>query len=264
MRVRDQGGGVRALRRPWLGLLLGLMAPGAGAAAAAPISIAGFSFADGERAFADEAILVSGLLRHTCVAGASVTPALSISEALSGSDVSRCVNNNEGDAGVVEIRFTDNAIRNGVGPDLVIFELSGPLPAGTPDPRERFEVSLFDGTAFSPFLTVDPVATGVNTVTDPTLDVFAVQVDLAGFGMPTGATVDRLRLHVFDVGLGTASADVAALGALQSVPEASSLLLVQASLALLLAGRLWPRSTRPGASSRARGLLEAESVPRVP
>jgi hypothetical protein len=82
--------------------------------------------------------------------------------------------------------------------------------------------------------------------------------------MPTGATVDRLRLHVFDVGLGTASADVAALGALQSVPEASSLLLVQASLALLLAGRLWPRSTRPGASSRARGLLEAESVPRVP
>ena len=107
-----------------------------GIAHATPLSVAGFSFSDGERAFADDAFLVSGSgVRFNCTAGG--TAASSFGEALSGSDVTQCANVSGGGDGILEVVFTDNSIINGAGTDLVIFEVSGPQTTGTPDPRER-------------------------------------------------------------------------------------------------------------------------------
>lgn len=164
-------------------------------------------------------------------------PARSVAEALAGSDLSHCVNNDTGNSGVVEAVFVDNLILNDSGPDLVVFELSGALAAGTPDPRENFGVSVHDGRAFTPFAYFDPIATGTSFCGDPAqcLDTFSVEVDLSAFGLSDGQTVDRVRLHIFDVGLGTKSADVGALGALNSapIPEPSTGWLVGGGVLLL-------------------------------
>ena len=210
----------------------------AGVAHAAPITVGGFTFDAGEAAFADDAFLVSGFVRSNCVATGG-TAAGSVQEALSGSDIVQCVNSTTTEGGFVEVLFTDNFIVNGPGTDLVIFELSGPQAPGTPDSRERFGLSIFDGAAFSPFTQFDPVATGFNSGPDPTLDIFAVEVDLTGFGIPPGGVVDRLRLHIFNVNLGTKSADIAALGALNSapIPEPGSAILFGVGI-LIVGGAL--------------------------
>ncbi len=205
------------------------------AAFGSPISVGGFTFAAGEAAFADTASLVSGSgVRFTCTAGG--TAASSYAEALSGSDVTQCVNVSGGGDGIVEVQFTDNAVQNGPGADLIIFEVSGPQSPGTPDPAEHFEVSIFNGSAFSAFSGFDPVATGFGTP-DPTLDIFAVQIDLSSFGIASGATVDRLRLHLFDNGLGSKGGDIAALGALNSIPEPSTALLLSSAILVLATRR---------------------------
>jgi hypothetical protein len=177
------------------------------------------TFAAGEEAFADNAFLVSGGARSTCTA-VGIPGIATIKEALTGSDLSDCVNVAGGGAAVLEVSFVDNLIVNGPGPDLVVFELSGPLSAGTPDPRERFRISVFDGASFSAFADVVPVATGINSFGDPStfLDIFAVEVDLTSFGLAPGAATDRVRLNIFDVGQGTKGADIAALGAVNSAP----------------------------------------------
>jgi hypothetical protein len=93
-------------------------------ALAAPISVGGFTFDAGEEAFADDASLVSGSgVRFSCAAGGP--SASSYAEALTGSDISQCVNVSGGGDGVLEVSFTDNSISNGLGTDLVIFEVSG-------------------------------------------------------------------------------------------------------------------------------------------
>ena len=135
-----------------------ILTPSAGSAAA--IVVGGFTFPAGLEAFADDAFLVSGSgVRSSCAAG--VSPASTISEALSGANLAQCVNVSGGGDGIVEVLFTNNSIENGVGADLVLFEVSGPQTPGTPDSRERFEVSVFDGSLFSPFVAFDPVATGL-------------------------------------------------------------------------------------------------------
>jgi len=223
---------------------------------ASPIELGGYSFS-GEASFADDAFLVSGTIRFNCLGGGwGVTPeATSVAEALAGSDLSRCVNNDTGNSGIVEVNFADNLILNGGGPDLVVFELSGAMDAGTPDPRENFGVSVHDGASFTPFTYFDPIATGTSFCGDPTqcLDTFSVTIDLSEFGLSDGQTVDRVRLHIFDVGLGTKSADIGALGALNSIPipEPSTGLLVGGGI-LLLALR-WNR--RRSVPLRTPGLL---------
>lgn len=201
---------------------------------AAPVSVAGFTFAEGEAAFADDAFLASGSgVRFSCTAGG--IEAGSLGQALSGSDLAQCVNVSGGGDGIVEVLFTDNSILNASGTDLVIFELSGEQPVGAADSKERFEVSVFDGSSFSPFFAFDPVATGF-AMPESTLDVFAVQIDLSHFGIADDARVDRVRLHLFDNGQGTKGADIAALGAINSaapVPEPAATPLVLFGLLVL-------------------------------
>jgi hypothetical protein len=190
---------------------------GSGVATATPITVGGFVFDAGEIAFADDAILVSGV-----ITGGDETR---IRTVLVGSDISDSFNTGDSGGGIVEVHFLDNSIVNGPGTDLVIFELSGDQPAGTPDPREIFGVSVFNGVEFPSFVTVTPIATGFPDPADPTLDVFAVEVDIGAFGVPDGAATDRVRLHIFNANLGSKSADLTALGVLNSgapVPEPST------------------------------------------
>ena len=196
-----------------------------------PIVVAGFTFPAGEEAFADDAIYVSGPL---------IDPA-TIQRVLVGSNIADSFNSGDSNRTVIEVLFLDNAIQNDPGVDLVIFELSGDQPVGTPDPREVFDVAVPIGTGFSSFVRVTPIATGWNDPADSTLDVFAVQIDLSSFGVPAGEIIDRLRLGVFNANLGSKSADLTAVGALHStapIPEPST----GALLLLGIVAVAWRRS----------------------
>jgi len=180
-------------------------------ASGTPITVAGFTFAEGEQAFADDVIFVGGPLLDMNLVRA----------ALIGSDLPGSFNTGDSNPTLLEIRFTDNAIQNGPGVDLVIFERSGSKPLGSPDPREIFDISVYNGASFQPYLTVTPISTGFT-------DTFAVQVDLGSFGVAPGVIVDRIRVAVYNVNLGSKSADLTAVGALHSVaaiPEPSTLML---------------------------------------
>lgn len=213
------------MRRTCAFVALYLVLPTVGYAAS--ISVGGFTFPAGEQAFADDAILVSGVITGADAAG--------IRSTLVGSDISDSFNTGDSDGGIVEVRFTDNLILNGPGTDLVIFELSGDKSVGTPDPKEIFDVSVYDGSAFSAFVTVTPIETGFPDPADTSLDVYAVEIDLGAFGIPSGGTTDRVRLHIYNPNLGSKSADLTALGALYSVPEPATGLLCL--LGTLLAAR---------------------------
>ena len=71
------------------------------------------------------------------------------------------------------------------------------------------------------------------------LDIFIVEVDLSAFGFSPGQQTQRVRLQIFDVGLGTKSADIGALGAINSlpIPEPATGFLVVAGLTILAAYR---------------------------
>jgi hypothetical protein len=205
-----------------------LLAPAAGAS---PLDLAGFIFNDGERAFADEAVIVSGTLTGPHL----FSPQETAQRVLTGSNVGDTLRVINPDEVVFEITFSDNRIVNGPGADLVFFENSGHMDPGTPDPRERFGVSVFDGSGFPAFVIRDPVSTGFVPCGDTTvcLTVFAVEVDLTDFGLPLGATTDRVRLFLFDPLGGTRSGDPTAVGALYSIPEPATGSLVAAGLLLL-------------------------------
>ena len=80
---------------------------------ASPINVGGYSFSS-EAAFADEAFLVSGTIRFTCLGGGWGVnpPASTVAEAVAGSDLSHCVNHNTGNSGIVEAVFSNNLILN--------------------------------------------------------------------------------------------------------------------------------------------------------
>jgi hypothetical protein len=198
-------------------------------AGAAPITVGGYVFEAGEEAFADDVALVEGsLTTHTEEQARQI---------LTGSYVGDTIRVITPDVAVLEVVFADNAILNGPGTDLVIFELSGALGAGTADHTERFDVTVFDGSSFPAFVSFDPVDTGYP---DPNggLNIFTVEIDVSDFGVAAGATTQRVRIRLVD-NLVHRSADPTALGALSSVsvPEPPPvLLLVLGLLGLRLHG----------------------------
>jgi hypothetical protein len=183
----------------------------AASATATPITVGGFTFPRGEAAFADDAIVTSGV-----VTGSN---AAAVRQTLVGSHVGDSIRVITPDIAVIEIHFTDNAVENGSGTDLVLFELSGSgFPVGQGDPTEKFEFSVFDGSTFTPFIEVVPVNTGVVAPHDSTLSVYAVQIDLQDYGFAPGQTTQRIQIRLVDNLAGTRSADPTAFGALNSVP----------------------------------------------
>jgi len=203
-------------------------------AVGSPISVGGFTFPDGEEAFADDAFIVSGVITGADTEG--------VRRILVGSNIADSFNTGDSGGGIVEVRFLDNLVLNGPGTDLVIFELSGDQPAGTPDPQEVFGFSAWVSGSFTPFVTMTPIATGYPDPADPTLDIFKVEVDLSDFGIPASGLTDRIRLHIYNPNLGSKSADLTALGALNSqpVPEPSTSLLVALGVLLLGVARRPP------------------------
>jgi len=179
-------------------------------AEATPQVVAGFPFEAGEQAFADDAVVISGI-----VTGATDEQ---VRSTLVGSNLGDSIRVITPDVAIIEISFTDNLIQNGDGNDLVIFELSGSAkPVGFADVNERFEVSLLGGAGFSPFVEVVPVNTGFVAPHDPTLSAYVVELDLADFGFAPGETTGSVRIRLVDH-LVSRSADPTALGALNSIP----------------------------------------------
>jgi hypothetical protein len=187
--------------------------------ASAQVTLGGYTFYGGEAAFADDAALVSGEVQFTCTSG-GYSEAGSFVEALAGSDLFHCVDSMTMGGGIVEVLFNDNWVLNGTGVDVVLFELSRPVPRSRVDPKEVFGVSVPTEAGPSPFVYLEPVSTGLHSCgkAPPCDGIFAVEIDLSDFGLAEGEMADRLQIHVYDAGLGTGSAEVAAIGALHSAP----------------------------------------------
>jgi hypothetical protein len=86
-------------------------------ASAAPIGVGGFTFTEGEAAFADDAVLVSGV-----ITGAD---AATIKTVLVGSNIADSFNTGDSGGGIVEVLFTDNVIVNGTGTLRVVGRSTG-------------------------------------------------------------------------------------------------------------------------------------------
>ena len=183
----------------------------------APVTVAGYLFANGEDDFAKSADVISGT-----VTGFSLAQVQTI---LTGSNVADSVRVIAPDVAEIELAFGGRQIMNSPGADFVVFELSGAQPAGRPDGTERFEVSLLRGNSFTAYPTVIPVSTGYVDPSDAALDVFAVLVDLDTFGFSANETTTRLRIRLVD-NLVHRSADPTAVGLLHSVPEPSAFVLL--------------------------------------
>lgn len=220
-------------------------------AAAAPIAVAGFTFAQGEQAFADDAMVVSGT-----VTGA--TPA-QVRSTLAGSSLGDSIRVITPDVAVIEVVFSDNAIVNGSGTDLVIFELSGSgRPVGYADITEKFEFSVLGASGFTPFVDVVPVNTGFLAPHDASLSAYVVQIDLADFGFAADETTQRVQIRLVDNLAGTRSADPTGFGALNSVPvpEPSTGFLLSLGLLTLTLTRKSARSDK----TRAEPRIESERM----
>lgn len=175
----------------------------------AAVTIAGFTFNAGAQAFADDAFVTSG-----SVTGADAATVRSV---LVGSNTEDSIRVTTPDVAEIEVSFSDNAISNGAGTDLVIFERSGStFPVGSADPNERFELAIWHGAAFTPFVSVDPVNTGTVSPSDPTLSLYVVEIDLDDFGFATAETTQRIKIRLVD-NLVSRSADPTAFGARNSV-----------------------------------------------
>lgn len=157
----------------------------------ATTSVGGYTFAD--NAFADQ---VTGSSGNYWVMNAATLPA-----AVTGSDTNSFVRNLGGSAAYIDFAFTDNAIVNGAGADLVLFEL------GSPD--------LFTITLNGMTRSAQSLATGFSSAG---YSLNAAAIDLDVFGLASGATVNQLRLTFTDQP--GSNAAVAAIGALNSTTSA--------------------------------------------
>jgi hypothetical protein len=114
-----------------------------------------------------------------------------------------------GDA-IVRLDFTDNAVLNGPGPDLVVFEIGG---------AEGFALSVLADTVceYGPTVAFTPVPTGFIAPCGAANHINAAAIDLDALGVLPGATVRTLRLDNLGTAGGAIGADIAAVMALHSV-----------------------------------------------
>jgi hypothetical protein len=124
----------------------------------------------------------------------------------------------------VQLGFTDNAVLNGAGNDLALFEL------GVPD---TLQVRINGVTL--PYVTVDTGFMGGGFALNVAL------VDLSSFGLGAGSTISDVYIGMDTPGAGTVPSLTAA-GAINStdtaaVPEPGTLLLLGSGAAMLLRRR---------------------------
>jgi hypothetical protein len=130
---------------------------------------------------------------------------------------------------VVDVEFLDNTIFNGLGPDLVLWErgLAEPVGVAVYDPRI---MSFTSRIQFASVRVGDlpgsvDVTPGVNTAS----------VNFDSWGLPAGLEINRIRIYGGNGG--DPSADIAAIGGLNSrfvsqsvIPEPTTLFLLGSSL----------------------------------
>jgi len=127
---------------------------------------------------------------------------------------------------ILEVTFTDNAVVNGPGNDLVVFEALA---------VNLFRVAVYASGEAAPsaYRSYVPVAQGIIDG----MPMNTALIDLSDYGLPPDAEVTRLLVQSEDQN-GT---EIAGLGALNSVPEPASALLIGLGAVSLLARR----RTRP-------------------
>lgn len=186
-------------------LLLALVGAGAGDAYA-DVSLGGFTF--GDDAFPDAASFVSGgPPTFSFPSTGNIDDDLLIA---ADPDPTTFM---AGPPAVFELSFVDNRLVNDSGPDLVVYEL-GVL--------EGFSLEIeFDGVFLGPlqFVTTDTGETVLSPAGD-LLSLNAAAIDLDDFGIPSGARIQTIRIDNdsrFLPGSGIFSADIAAVGALNSI-----------------------------------------------
>jgi len=173
-----------------------------------------------ENAFADAAELVAGDPPPP-----TLPPGLTWCEALCGANLSTSVEEVRDNEVIFELRYVDNAILNGPGVDLVVYEMAT---------QEAFSVAVKKQNGeFTDFLRVFPALQGFSV---DGREVSAGLFDLDDFGIPANATVTTIRLIGGPANGGSKDPDIAAAGALNSVvPEPSIFALLTAGAFALLA-----------------------------
>jgi hypothetical protein len=130
-----------------------------------------------DNAFADSAQMIVGSI-DSFDGGAT-----DVNDALTGSDLSKMFGLFEFDGSeIVEVSFTDNAIYNGAGFDLVVYEMH--FAEGV-----KLAVDL-GGGVFSSYLSFG--AAGEGFIEGGTVN--AARINLDAFGLGAGAIVDTIRI----------------------------------------------------------------------
>jgi len=189
------------------------------------VTIAGVTFQD--NAFADSVISSSGSF---------TTSGGTLADVLTDKNVGTYALSQDAGA-YVELGFTDNALVNGPGPDLALFELGSP-----PD---TFQIALSIG---GQTINYTSAATGFLSILDAQhiYPINLAEVDLSDFGVAAGASLDKVVIGLsFQTQANATVSTVPSLslvGALNTVPDSGSMLSLGAfsALAMLALSRLLP------------------------
>ncbi len=172
----------------------------------------------GTRAFDDCAFADSATMRVGSIEtfyGGSRT----VQEALTGPDLGTGFEIGVFDPGeIVEIGFADNQAINLAGPDLIVYEAWA---------ADGFDVAIgLPQGSFSPYIHFEPADEGIIDGAGQNVAL----IDLASFGLSSGATVSRFLIRKDDYD----TAELMGVAAINSVPEpAMAALLLTGGLGLL-------------------------------